>query len=63
MLTTRQAADHLGVTPSRVLALIKTGRLPATMHGRDWQIDPSDLARVAVRRPGRPKRDAHHATP
>ena len=37
-LTTQQASEILGVTPQRVLALIKAGRLPAIKFGRDWLI-------------------------
>lgn len=55
-LTTKQAAERLGVTPSRVRALIKAGRLPARKDGRDWLIEERHLGRVAVRKPGRPAR-------
>ena len=55
-LTAHEAADRLGVTRFRVYALIRTGRLPATKWGRDWQIDETDLQRVAVRQAGRPKK-------
>ena len=54
MLTTRDAAERLGVTVRRVQALIKAGRLPATRIGRDWLIAPDALAAVAERKPGRP---------
>lgn len=56
-LTTKQAADALGITPRRVIALIKAGHLKATRVGRDWLIKPSALAAVAERKPGRPKKD------
>jgi excisionase family DNA binding protein len=46
----------LNVTPRRVVALIKSGRLRATMHGRDWLIAAADLAAVRDRKPGRPAR-------
>lgn len=55
MLTTTEAAARLGISPRRVLALIKTGRLRARKFGRDWQIDPKDLEPVKVRKPGYPK--------
>jgi excisionase family DNA binding protein len=42
-LTTQQASEILGVTPQRVLALIKNGRLPAIKFGRDWLIAMKDL--------------------
>jgi len=54
-LTTKQAAEILGVTPRRVRMLIRNGRLPAEKHGRDWAIKPGDLEFVKVRKPGRPK--------
>jgi excisionase family DNA binding protein len=37
-LTTRQAAEILGVTAQRVTNLVRAGRLPATKVGRDWLI-------------------------
>lgn len=59
-LTTRAAATRLGITPRRVLALIRAGRLPARKLGRDWLIAEADLAGVAERPPGnrtgRPRR-------
>lgn len=55
-LTASQAAARLGVTPRRVLALIKSGRLPASKFGRDWQIQESDLKQVKSRNPGRPRK-------
>lgn len=54
LLTTRDVANQLGVTPRRILALIQAGRLPATKHGRDWFVDAADLEGVRVRTPGRP---------
>lgn len=51
-LTTQQAADKLGVTRRRVLALIKTGQLPATQKAErglfSWQIEERDLKLVAM---------------
>jgi excisionase family DNA binding protein len=55
-ITSAQAAARLGITPRRVLALIKSGRLPADRPGLEWLIDPADLAKVADRKPGRPRR-------
>jgi excisionase family DNA binding protein len=54
MLTTKTAAERLGVTTRRVQALIASGRLPAERIGRDWLIDERALSRVANRKPGRP---------
>lgn len=54
-LTTKQAAKSLGVSAPRVRQLILAGRLPAVKFGRDLMILKSDLKRVMVRKPGRPK--------
>lgn len=54
-MTTNEAADLLGVTPSRIKALIKSGKLKATKIGRDWQIERKSVtARKNGRRPIRP---------
>jgi excisionase family DNA binding protein len=54
-LTTNDAAEKLGVSRRRVIALITSGRLPAQKIGRDYLIQEQDLGFVADRRPGRPK--------
>jgi excisionase family DNA binding protein len=54
-LTTIEAAGRLKVTPRRVRALISAGQLPAEKKGRDYFIDPKDLALVKNRKPGRPR--------
>jgi len=56
LLTTQQAADALGISRSRVLVLIGNGRLPAERIGSQHVIDRKDLAKVRVRKPGRPKK-------
>jgi excisionase family DNA binding protein len=61
-ITAATAAERLGVTVRRVQALITAHRLPATPFGKAWLIEESDLALVAVRKPGRPKR-LHDAAP
>jgi excisionase family DNA binding protein len=55
-LTTKQAAERLGITPRRVQALIEAERLPATKFGRDYQIREKDLKLVENRKRGRPKK-------
>ena len=56
IINTAEAAAILGVSVERVLKLIKAGRLPARKISRDWAIARADLALVADRRPGRPRR-------
>lgn len=51
-LTTQQVGKILNVTPQRVLALIRAGRLPATKVGRDWLITRQDLATFEKRPQG-----------
>jgi excisionase family DNA binding protein len=54
LLTTREVAERLGVTQSRVRALIQSGRLPSQQYGRDHLIKESDLTLVENRKAGRP---------
>ena len=56
LITTKEAAEKLGVNVQRVRQLIKAGRLPAQKVGRDWVIRPRDLEKVAHRKPGRPRK-------
>jgi excisionase family DNA binding protein len=55
-LTTKQVADHLGVTIRRIQALVTSGRLPAQKFGRDYMIKEKDLKLVENRKVGRPKK-------
>lgn len=55
-LTTKEAAESLGVTVQRIHALIKEGRLPASKRGRDYFIKVEDLKLVENRKPGRPSK-------
>ena len=54
LLTTKEAAERLGVTVTRVQQMITAGRLPAEKMGRDYFIKVDDLATVEDRKPGRP---------
>jgi excisionase family DNA binding protein len=54
-ISTSTAAQELGITQRRVLALIKAGRLPSMQLGREHLIKTKDLELVRVRKPGRPK--------
>lgn len=56
LITTKAAAERLGISARRVRALVETDRLPASRIGRDLLIDERHLARVADRKPGRPRR-------
>lgn len=59
MLTTREAAERLGVTQSWVRRLIRDGRLAGAKHGRDYLIGVTDLeafARLPRDKTGRPSR-------
>ena len=54
LIGTKEAAQRLGISQQRVQALIKAGRLPAQMVGRDHLIKEEDLALVVERKTGRP---------
>lgn len=54
VLSTKQAAERLGVTVRRVQALVTAGRLPAQKIGRDFIIKVADLQLVENRKVGRP---------
>ncbi len=58
LLTTKEAAERLGVTVTRVQQLILAGRLPAEKMGRDYFIKGDDLKLVEDRKPGRPPKQA-----
>jgi excisionase family DNA binding protein len=54
-LTTGQAAKKLGVSQSRIRALVKAGRIKARhLTTRMLLIDSRELAKVKDRKPGRP---------
>ncbi|WP_296011519.1 DNA-binding protein [uncultured Adlercreutzia sp.] len=56
MLTTKEAAQRLGISPRRVTALIEAGALKAEKFGRSWMIDEAAVqTRLnAAPQPGRP---------
>lgn len=58
LLTTPEVAQRLGITIPRVHQLVKDGRLPSKQFGRTHLIREADLALVAERKPGRPKKTA-----
>ena len=53
LLTTPEVAKKLGVTVSRVQALINEHRLPAQKLGRDFMVREEDLILVSARQAGR----------
>jgi excisionase family DNA binding protein len=54
LLSTAQAAEHLGVTRQRVLELITGERLPAIKVGRAYVVRSSDLFALTLGKAGRP---------
>lgn len=56
LLTTKEAAARLSITPRRVVAIIQSGKLPAEKIGRDYLIIEKDLDLVANRKSGRPRK-------
>lgn len=56
-ITTKEAAERLGVTPARIRQLVLAGDLPAEKFGRDLMIKETDLKLVENRPMGRPPKD------
>ena len=50
MLTTREAADRLGIKPRSVVQLIRRELLQAVKHGRDYSIDETEFERYLTER-------------
>ena len=61
-LTTKEAAERLGVSAARVRQMVLDGRLPAEKFGRDLMIKESNLSLVEDRKPGRPPKPQPEAT-
>lgn len=57
LISTKVAAEKLGVSVLRVQQLIWQKRLPAEKIGRDYVIDENDLDIVKDRKPGRPLKE------
>jgi excisionase family DNA binding protein len=59
LLTTKEAAQVLGLSAIRVRELIRSGKIEAQQVGRDWVIQESALQSVIVYgkagRPSKPK--------
>ena len=57
MLSTKEAAEKLGVSLRRVQQMITEGTLPANKIGRDYVILEKDLEGISIYgKPGRPKK-------
>lgn len=63
LLTTREAADLLKVSDSRIRQLIGAGELPALLRAGTYFIDRADLGKVVRRPAGRPKQPKPETTP
>lgn len=50
MLTTKQAAARLGISPRTVKDLCARGPLKCQKFGRDWLIDEAEVERYAQER-------------
>ena len=57
LISTKVAAEKLGLSIRRVQALITDGRLPAQKIGNSFVIQEKDLELVQVRKAGRPKKN------
>jgi excisionase family DNA binding protein len=55
-ISTKEAAERLGLSIVRVQKLIRDKRLPAERIGRFYLIRESDLSLVEHRKPGRPRK-------
>ena len=55
LISTKEAAEKLGLSIRRVQALITEGRLPALKIGNSYVVNEKDLELVKQRTPGRPK--------
>jgi excisionase family DNA binding protein len=56
IISTTEAARRLNVSPSRIRAMIDSGRLKAIKVGKVWLINPKDLDAVKDRKVGRPRK-------
>jgi excisionase family DNA binding protein len=55
LISTKEAAEKLGVSLRRVQALVTSGRLPAQKIGNSYVVRKEDLELVRERKAGRPK--------
>jgi hypothetical protein len=52
-LTTKQASEMLGITPHRVAARVREGKLPGRVYGGRVYVDRAELEKVFARRGSR----------
>lgn len=56
LISSKEAAEKLGISLRRVQALITSGRLPAQKIGNSYVVREKDLELVKDRKPGRPSK-------
>lgn len=54
-MTTKEAAEELGMSRSGVIEMIRRGDLPAEKFGRDYRINADDLKAVQEQEGGWPR--------
>lgn len=52
MLTTKQVAEKLNITPTRVRQLCNEGKIKAQRIGRDWIIEEKNIKNITLPGPG-----------
>jgi excisionase family DNA binding protein len=62
MLTTKDAAERLGIKPRSVARLIQRKIMKAEKRGRDWFVSEEEIERYKrerrpAHRPGRPRKE------
>jgi excisionase family DNA binding protein len=62
-ITSKEAAEILGISHRRVQELILNQRLPAQMYGGTYLIKKLDIDLVRERKRGRPKKGAANSHP
>ncbi len=58
LISSKEAAEKLGLSIRRVQALITSGRLPAQKIGNSYVVSEKDLELVKERNPGRPTKSS-----
>ena len=56
LLTTNEAAEKVGISSRRIVALIQAKKLPAEKMGRDYFIKERDLKLIENSKAGRPSK-------